>query len=669
MKTRIDNKNNTYLPRSVGKLLQCLFISAIIFTGIQTSVHAQDLQQDVDQYERANWRFGLAGGANFNFYQGTTQRLNDQMMTPQAFGHGDGIGFSLAPMVEYHRRGSLFGFMLQAGYDSRKGNFDQVMTPCNCPADLSTGLSYITVEPSLRMEPFKSNFYIYGGPRFAFGLDKSFEYDQDINPDFPNSNPAQNVEGDFSEINKNQFSFQIGTGYDIPMNSTSNNRNQYTLSPYLTYHPYMGQTPRSIETWNVTTIRAGVAIKFGKAKKMEAAAPMPLAEAVPQVKFTVNSPNNTLADSVIYEVYPLRNYIFIDLETTSIPSRYVTLNEAQVSKFEDDEQVQFSKGSSRQMAVYYNILNILGDRMVKNPSTKITLVGSSEKGVRDAKLKAESVKSYLVNTFDITPSRITAQGLAEPELSSNLNDERFVDLELLRQEDSRVAIESGSPELLVDFPTYPVTTLQIAPVDSYVTFKVDGASKAFRSWKLEVKDEDGRIQKFGPYTKDSQSIPGKDILGDRLSGSYNVTMLGETFTGNTVRKEAMVQVVLWVPKVVEHSTRYSVIYEFDNSTAKSVDEKYLADVVARAIPVGATVSIRGYTDNVGDAGHNMELSEARANNVRTILLKSLNKAGRTDVIFDVRGHGQNTSESQFGNIYPEERFYNRGVTIDIVPKK
>jgi hypothetical protein len=54
--------------------------------------------------------------------------------------------------------------MLQAGYDSRKGDFDQVITACDCPADLSTNLSYITVEPSLRF--VKSNFYLYGGPRF-----------------------------------------------------------------------------------------------------------------------------------------------------------------------------------------------------------------------------------------------------------------------------------------------------------------------------------------------------------------------------------------------------------------------------------------------------------------------------------------------------------------------
>jgi hypothetical protein len=44
-----------------------------------------------------------------------------------------------------------------------------VITACDCPADLSTE-SYITVEPSLRFALFKSNFYLYGGPRLAFNL-------------------------------------------------------------------------------------------------------------------------------------------------------------------------------------------------------------------------------------------------------------------------------------------------------------------------------------------------------------------------------------------------------------------------------------------------------------------------------------------------------------------
>jgi hypothetical protein len=58
---------------------------------------------------------------------------------------------------------------------------------------------------------------------------------------------------------------QIGAGYDIPL-STDNNKTQF-VSPFVSFQPYFGQNPRSTETWNITTVRAGVALKFGQGKK------------------------------------------------------------------------------------------------------------------------------------------------------------------------------------------------------------------------------------------------------------------------------------------------------------------------------------------------------------------------------------------------------------------
>jgi hypothetical protein len=36
--------------------------------------------------------------------------------------------------------------------------------------------------------------------------------------------------------------------------------------PFVSFQPYFGQNPRSTETWNNTTVRAGVALKFGQGK-------------------------------------------------------------------------------------------------------------------------------------------------------------------------------------------------------------------------------------------------------------------------------------------------------------------------------------------------------------------------------------------------------------------
>jgi hypothetical protein len=151
----------------------------MLLLGTQVPVQAQQVT-----YEQPSWKFGVAVGANANYYQGTTQLLNEGRLSLQPFGHGNGFGLFTALTLEYHRPKSWLGFMLQGGFDSRRGVFDQVLSPCNCPLDLSTGLSYLTVEPSLKLAPFRSNFYIFGGPRFAFLRSKSFEYEQQDNPDF-----------------------------------------------------------------------------------------------------------------------------------------------------------------------------------------------------------------------------------------------------------------------------------------------------------------------------------------------------------------------------------------------------------------------------------------------------------------------------------------------------
>jgi len=127
--------------------------------------------------------------------------------------------------------------------------------------------------------------------------------------------------------------------------------------------------------------------------------------------------------------------------------------------------------------------------------------------------------------------------------------------------------------------------------------------------------------------------------------------------------------VLWTPPQTEEGMRFSVIFEFDDSKATATYEKYLTDIVTPKIPNGGTVIIHGYTDIIGDENHNQTLSMARANEVKSIIEKSLSKADRSDVKFETYGFGEDQSLSLFENKFPEERFYNRTVVIDIIPGK
>jgi outer membrane protein OmpA-like peptidoglycan-associated protein len=313
--------------------------------------------------------------------------------------------------------------------------------------------------------------------------------------------------------------------------------------------------------------------------------------------------------------------------------------------------------------------------MVENPSSTIILVGSSEQGPENALAMAKSVKQYLVDVFGIDPSRIRTEGQTNPKVASE-QPGGTIDLVLLRQEDRRVTIESNSPALLMEFqngpnaPLKPVemTVVQEAPIDSYVTFDAQGAKEAFSSWSMEIRDEQGNVQYYGPYTKNQVSLPGKAILGSRPEGNYNVTMIGTTMDGKTVKEETPVHMVLWTPPTTEEGMRFSIVFEFNKSTAIDMYKKYLTDVVTPKIPLNATVIIHGHTDIIGDSTYNQQLSLARANEVKNIISKALSKADRNDVNFKVMGFGEDQSAAPFENKVPEERFYNRTVIIDIIPQ-
>ncbi len=660
----------------VKSFLVFTFLLATTFTPL----HSQEVKQIT--YTQPTWRFGLAGGANFNFHQGTTQQLTNDFMVGTAFGDAQGVGLFAAPVIEYHRDGTLLGFQLQAGFDSRNGTWDQVRTPCNCPADLETGLSYITIEPSLRIAPFKSNFFIFLGPRLAFNLGKDFLYEEGISPDYPNTPARADVEGDFSEVKKSVISMQIGAGYDIPL-SADTKQTKFMLSPFVSFHPYVGQEPRSIESWNITTIRAGIALKIGHGHKIAVREEIfvPLVVVEPDVTFIVESPENIPVERRVRETFPVTNYVFFNEGSAEIPNRYVLLEKDQVTDFNEDQLEVFtpktlSGRSKRQMTVYYNVLNILGDRMLKYPNTSITMTGSSRAGVKDAKAMAEATKTYLTDVFEIAPSRIRTDGRLKPVLPSEQPGGKL-ELALLREEDRRVSITSNSPELLMEFSSgndallkpVIIDDIQEAPLDSYVTFQVAGADTAFTSWTMELEDKKGMVQTFGPYSRDTVSIPGKTILGNNPDGNYKIRMIGQTVSGKQISKETTANLVLWTPPQTEEMMRYSVIYEFNNSEAIAMYEKYLSELVTPKIPANGKVIIHGHTDIIGGEEFNLNLSAERANDVKAIIQKALAKANRKDVKFEVHGFGEDEKLAAFENKFPEERFYNRTVIIDIIPAK
>jgi outer membrane protein OmpA-like peptidoglycan-associated protein len=654
-----------------GFSLKALIFISVILPGFRTSLHAQEIERT-----QPVWWFGGAAAANLNFYSGTTQVLNSALTTPAAFHKGFGTGLYLAPLVEY-RHDRIWGGMLQVGYDDRRGSFDDVICPCGEIATLSAKVSYISIEPNLRIAPFSGDFYLFAGPRVGFNWapnipksstkdEKSFVYAQA-------GQPA--TQGEFSSMRKTVFSGQIGMGYDIPL-SSPHNRTQVDLSPFISFQPYFGQGPRSVESWAVSTLRMGAAIKFGRGKvisRTEREIP-----ACAEVQFSVRAPKAVPVKRRVRETFPLRNYVFFEEGATDVPVRYVALTKDQAANFKEEQlqEVQpknMTGRSLRQMAVYYNVLNIIGDRMKRNPGTAISLSGASEKGPEHGKARAESVKRYLVDVFGIDGSRITTEGRDKPRNPSE-QPGATKELDLLRAGDRRVDIESNSSEIAIQVgggSHYMLKPVQIVaevedPLDSHVLFDAVGSKDALTSWSMEITDDQGKIQPYGPFTRERETIPGNTLLAGRSQGDYKIVQTGQRKDGQVVRKESSVHLVRRDTPAKEE-VRFSILFDFDKSKTVDSYEKFLTNIVTPLIPDSGTVVIHGYTDVIGEEAYNENLSKERVQDTRGILEHALSNSGKSGIIFETFGFGEDPQYMPFDNNLPEERSYNRTVIIDIVP--
>jgi len=213
-----------------------------------------------------------------------------------------------------------------------------------------------------------------------------------------------------------------------------------------------------------------------------------------------------------------------------------------------------------------------------------------------------------------------------------------------------------------------ITSIQDDPLSNQVIFNVDEAKRILKSWSIDVTDETGITQHFGPFRDSLTIIPVKTILGNNAKGNYKVVMTAETKDGNQITKES----TFYLAKhevIIQKGLRYSILFDFDKSDALAPYNKFLTRLVANSIPDSATVVIHGHTDIIGEEAHNLTLSQQRAQEVQNILQQALTTTGKNNVKFETNGFGEDPDHAPFENNLPEERFYNRTVIIDILPIK
>ena len=612
-------------------------------------------------------RFGILAGANFNSV-GVGGGSSVPVPTSEDLSDGSGLGPYGGLMFEYNPAPkSPLGVQGRITYDSRTADFG------DAPNSVEANIAYLSVEPGMRINLGSPKFHFVAGPSISVLARNSFDIDT-------NGTLTEDVE--YGLLNDVTFGLWGGVGFDIPISEMSNGGNQWYLTPFFEGSWMVDQVKSSAastdnldDTWSTVTVRGGVQLKYGVGgPESEDPAAVEVVDITPPSTFKamiVTPAGGVVERRPMIEYLPLLNYVFFEEGETPIPNKYVELSSTQAKAFDESSLMVIdepgaggssdqSTRSDRQLGVYYNVMNIMADRLEKSPSSKITVVGSGN-DLAAARARAENVKNYLVSKFGIAESRLEVKAQKTPVNPSGTRSTPKEDLPLVEKENIRVELLSDDTELL---KPVKLRVFQDEPVESDMMVSVE-ASVPLTRWNVNITGN-GYSGSYGPFYGSSARINAAPILGTDNSGRYTATVKGTDRSGNTL---TTVENFTLNKKVLEPltSTRYSILFEYDDSESLAQYEEFLRETVAPNIPDGSVVYIHGHTDIAGLEEYNQTLSEKRAKEAQRILASEVKKMGH-NVQFETYGFGETQYRAPFDNSNPEQRYYNRTVMIEIIPE-
>lgn len=371
--------------------------------------------------------------------------------------------------------------------------------------------------------------------------------------------------------------------------------------------------------------------------------------------------NEVIIDEVkSIRMVPLLNYIFFERDSSSMPIRYSTLNKKESYSFNSNKLFEVNT-----LDIYHHLLNIIGERMMANPKSKLSIVGTkSVNEIGDlAKIlpieRAKTVRDYLANTWGIAEKRLVISAIDKPTVPSTSTEIESI------EENQRVELYSSDdnlldPLLLKDTLYTPITK----EIDFYTV--LDTNVKDF-SWNFKVFsdenspyfEESGRLE---PPLK-TQFIITEDIankIKDKEELTYRFDLIRATEERENVTGRINVTINSLEKKERNKANdvridKYSLIlFDFDKYELSKKNSEIL-DIVKNNITNNSSLEISGYSDKIGESEYNKTLSKKRTESVSAQFpnnKKELFPYGESIIIYN--------------NNLPEGRFYSRTVTIKAI---
>jgi hypothetical protein len=648
------------------------FIAVLVLLSASTMTG-----QDTNFRQRA-LRWGGSLGFNLNEASLGYQHLHkpfpnfDKPNTDNEKVNGNGTGIYGGILVEYLST-SWWGVQIRASYDMRDATVQDIFaTP---QTEFITRMAYLTFEPALRIDQhLVPNLSFNAGPVIAANLTGRYDFKADVNG--PITDP------DLGVPNRSVVSLgaTFGTAYDIEISRGQNT--SVFLSPFFDYSwiaaqrkALIDETQNSVQdVWSTQTFRVGLRVSWESRKPLDnnayiapystparpAAAPLPS-----ENRFYAILPNgNTILSKSVEGYFPVHPYVFFDKSSQEIPSRYTRLSKAEAQNFSTDNLGNFTTGENTEqqtnitqlMKVYYNVLNIYGDRMRKNPTTQVTL-RSSDPEDRDAQVAANRIKSYLVDNFGIASGRISID-LDEPwkPSGSALSDPDYINM--INDENRRVKMVFANTDM---YNAVPYTIQDESPFENDMIINIE-SNVRFKTWSVVVTGM-GRKLNAGPFRGRTAAIDLTKIMGDLREAEFKAAVSFSLQDGREVTE--YLDFKMYHGTMVNNARRYLMIFDYNQSDAVRVYENRLRKEIVSGMESGNTVYVHGHTDVIGDEMANTALSQARADEVKSIIVDELGRT-RKEVKVIAVGIGQQQMQYTFDNRFPEGRMYNRNVFVEVV---
>ncbi len=673
---------NTMKIRCDTHAILCAFIVCIYFAwtplAAQDTIRTVELRDSVRMLEgEPSYYFGVFGGLQ-RWSHETNQLIYKGEVECCQFNTASAIGWQAGLTFDYILVPELLEVSARVAYDMRPFAFYKVYDslPLSPNEQLEVAnryegsVGYLTGYAGVNVIPLReipAYVRVELGATTIIPNSESTQYREIVNEGrvFPETETKTQTLPNGMPLNLGNSLHVAGAlGADIPFQP------QISIRPEVGYRYPITSMSRDWD-WKADAIFASVGLRYEfrddryetiqyEHESIEIVWPEDTVRMVeqPVTIVTLDSEPLLVQETVVTQTFPLLPYVFFDSTATEPNDRMQRIEYA--DDFSTDELVRST------LPTYYNMLNIVGQRLKQYPEATLTVTGTSdgrEAGAEQREVlslaRARSIGDYLFQTWGIT-NQVQIESRSSPSVpSSDQYEEGF-------EENRRVELFSSDPRILA-----PVVHSRFDEFDALRTkqqfgVKLNNEQQA-RSWTLEISFKN-RLLKAQTGTGVPPSRLDLPISNEMLEGlgpelatedSLSATIAVELLDGSSVRASCPVPVHV-AQNTFEVSRLSLIVFDFDRSDISELNKKMMEQFVQTAIKDGSMASITGSTDRLGEARHNKELSQARAEAVHSYMQ---NLVPDFENYTSVKGIGN--SYLPFDNNLPEGRFYCRTVTVEI----